>query len=71
MEKTFVYWDNSNVFIGAQEVASEREWVEKNGTFVALDDHYDSVTFLAPPSAGQPIAAPRHATPVTLDDRSR
>ena len=48
-----------------------REWVEKNGTFVALDDHYDSVTFLAPSSAGQPIAAPRHATPVTLDDRPR
>ena len=48
-----------------------REGVEKNGTFIALDDHYDSVTFLAPPSAGQPIAAPRHATPVTLDDRSR
>ena len=48
-----------------------REWVEKNRTFVALDDHYDSVTFLEPPLAGQPVAAPRHATPVTLDDRSR
>ena len=48
-----------------------REWVEKHGRFVALDDHYDSVTFLEPPSAGQPIAAPRHASPVNLDDRPR
>lgn len=71
MEKTFIYWDNSNIFISAQEVASEREGVEKNGTFIALDDHYDSITFLAPSAAGQPIAAPRHATPVTLDDRPR
>ena len=28
MEKTFIYWDNSNIFISAQEVASEREGVE-------------------------------------------
>ena len=25
MEKVFVYWDNSNIFISAQEVAAERE----------------------------------------------
>ena len=28
MEKTFIYWDNSNIFIGTQEVAGEREGVE-------------------------------------------
>ena len=25
MDKVFVYWDNSNIFIGAQELAEERE----------------------------------------------
>ena len=25
MEKVFVYWDNSNIFIGAQDAAVERE----------------------------------------------
>ena len=25
MDKVFVYWDNSNIFISAQQVASERE----------------------------------------------
>ena len=25
MEKVFIYWDNSNIFINAQEVAAERE----------------------------------------------
>ena len=25
MAKVFVYWDNSNIFIGAQQVAAERE----------------------------------------------
>ena len=25
MEKVFIYWDNSNIFISAQEVAMERE----------------------------------------------
>ncbi len=25
MNKTFIYWDNSNIFIGAQQVARERE----------------------------------------------
>lgn len=38
-----------------------REWAEANGVFIALDDFYDSVTFLEPPAPGQPLAAP--ATP--------
>ncbi len=40
-----------------------REWAEEEGAFIALDDFYDSITFLEPPMAGQPIADPRHATP--------
>ena len=46
-----------------------REWAEQNGRFIALDDHYDSVTFLEPPAPGQPAAPPRHAAPVDLDGR--
>ena len=26
-----------------------KDWVEKNGVFVALDDYYDSITFMEPP----------------------
>ena len=47
-----------------------REWAEENGIFVALDDFYDSVTFLEPPAAGQPIANPRYAVPIDLSRRS-
>ena len=25
MDKVFIYWDNSNIFIGAREAAAERE----------------------------------------------
>ena len=46
-----------------------REWAEEYGVFVALDDFYDSVTFLEPPAPGQPIAAPRFATPPDLSRR--
>ena len=28
MDKVFIYWDNSNIFIGAQAVAEEREGVK-------------------------------------------
>ena len=47
-----------------------REWAEANGIFIALDDFYDSVTFLEPPAPGQPIAAPRYATPPDLSQRA-
>ena len=43
-----------------------REWAEQNGAFIALDDFYNSITFLEPPSPGDPIAEPRHAIPVDL-----
>ena len=48
-----------------------REWAEANGTFVTLDDFYDSVTFLEVPAAGQPAAEPRDAVPVDLRKRLR
>ena len=46
-----------------------REWAEANGTFVTLDDFYESVTFLEPSAAGQPAAAPRDEIPVDLSKR--
>ena len=46
-----------------------REWAEQYGIFIALDDFYDSVTFLEPPAPGQPIANPRYAVPPDLSRR--
>ena len=46
-----------------------RRWAERNGRFIALDDFYDSVTFLEPSSPGQPIAAPRYPVEVDLTKR--
>ena len=46
-----------------------REWAEEIGKFVALDDHYDSVTFLERPAPGEPVANPRYAVPVDLSGR--
>ncbi len=46
-----------------------REWAEQHGEFIALDDFYDSITFLESPPPGQPVATPRHAVPVDLDRR--
>ena len=43
-----------------------REWAEEIGQFIALDDYYDSVTFLERPAPGEPIAKPRYAVPVDL-----
>ena len=47
-----------------------REWAEENGKFIALDDFYDSVTFLERPDPGQPIAEPRDAVPIDLARRT-
>ena len=41
-----------------------REWAEQNGRFVALDDFYESITFLEPPMPGEPVAELRHAVAV-------
>ena len=46
-----------------------REWAEQNGKFIALDDFYDSVTFLEVPPPGQPVANPRYAVPIDLSKR--
>ena len=46
-----------------------RKWAERNGKFIALDDFYDSVTFLEPPLPGQPVGAPRHPAPLDLGKR--
>ena len=47
-----------------------REWAEEHGKFIALDDFYESITFLEIPAPGQPIAAPRSAVPVDLKKRA-
>ena len=46
-----------------------REWAEANGSFVTLDDFYESITFLEVPAPGQPAAAPRYAASVDLGKR--
>ncbi len=46
-----------------------REWAEENGKFIALDDFYNSITFLEGAWPGQPVADPRHAEPLQLDLR--
>ena len=46
-----------------------REWAETNGIFVALDDFYDSITFLERPEPGAPVAGRRYAVPVDLTKR--
>ncbi len=46
-----------------------REWAETNGIFVALDDFYDSITFLERPEPGEPVAGRRYAVPVDLTKR--
>lgn len=47
-----------------------RIWAEEKGSFIALDDFYESVTFLEPPAPGQPIDNPRYAVPVDLGRRA-
>ena len=46
-----------------------RRWAERNGRFIALDDFYESVTFLEPSSPGQTVAGPRHPSEVDLSKR--
>ena len=48
-----------------------REWAECNGRFVALDDFYESITFLEPPASGDPISEPRHVQPIDLTRRAQ
>ncbi len=46
-----------------------REWAEEEGVFIALDDFYDSITFLEPPAPGEPVDSPRHSAPLDLSVR--
>ena len=46
-----------------------RRWAERNGRFIALDDFYESVTFLEPSSPGQRVAGPRYPSEVDLNKR--
>ena len=47
-----------------------REWAEENGKFVALDDFYESVTFLERPAPGEPLANVRLPVPVDFSKRT-
>jgi hypothetical protein len=49
--------------------ARMRHWAEENGVFIPLDDYYGAITFLEPPSAGQPIAQARYPEPLNLGVR--
>ena len=47
-----------------------REWAEKNGVFIPLEDYYDSVTYLEPSRPDDPVAEPsRRALPLDLSRR--
>ena len=47
-----------------------RSWAQENGIFVALDDFYDSVTFLEPSSPGYELAPSRDSSPLDLSRRA-
>lgn len=46
-----------------------RAWAEANGTFVALDDFYEAITFMVPSRDGFEFAAPRSQAPLDLSRR--
>ncbi len=46
-----------------------KEWAIENGTFIPLDDFYNSITFLESPQPGQPHAAARIVSPLDLSKR--
>ena len=46
-----------------------REWAQENGVFVALDDFYDSITFLEPSVPGHRLAESRDSAPLDLTRR--
>jgi hypothetical protein len=46
-----------------------RQWAEANGAFVALDDFYDSITFLEPSRPGFELAAARDPAQLDLSRR--
>ena len=48
-----------------------REWAERHGVFIDLDDFYDSITFLEEPAPGRPVADQRNAEPPDMAKRPR
>ena len=46
-----------------------RVWAEENGVFVALDDFYESITFLEPSRPGFELALPRVSAQLDLSKR--
>lgn len=46
-----------------------RQWAERNGVFVALDDFYDSITFLEPSGPGHASASARESSSLDLSRR--
>ena len=46
-----------------------REWAEDNGIFVALDDFYETITFMEPSRLGHELALARKSTPLDLTRR--
>ena len=46
-----------------------RRWAEDNGIFVALDDHYDAITFMEPSRSGFELAPSRDAGELDLSRR--
>ncbi|MXY93975.1 MAG: NYN domain-containing protein [Caldilineaceae bacterium SB0670_bin_27] len=47
-----------------------REWAEENGAFIALDDFYESITFMEPSRPGHELAAARDAAALDLSKRN-
>ena len=47
-----------------------RRWAEENGIFVALDDFYESVTFMEPSRPGFELAMGRDRAPLDLSRRA-
>lgn len=46
-----------------------RRWAEDNGVFVALDDFYESVTYMEPSRPGFELAMGRDRAPLDLSRR--
>ena len=47
-----------------------RKWAEENGTFIALDDFYDSITFLESSRPGHKLASTLDSAPLDLSKRA-
>jgi len=46
-----------------------REWAENEGVFIALDDYYEAITFMAPSAPGHELAAARRSATLNLSQR--